>query len=423
MGYRQRFIASNLIGLLIIVGAVLVYGWYLPLNTTPETTYSDSTLLFWQDKALYTIRADGTHLTRLSPAAEADPKRQMAVSPGCTGDADAGCYILIKHVLYDALGHGLPLPINAGYQWINAPSVWAPDGIHLAYMAAHTDTGERALLVYDLQQQIVWQVADGIDDSVVPAWSAACTELMADNCYIAYGVKTPAGESGNRLAVKTIATGDTKILVTLNGRGHVLRWSSNDELFYGGGELGWFSAFTNQPYITHLQNVTVSEPSPDMMYVAYNTVPSPQKPAELWVQPFGTENESPEMVFIFKDDDSNKQSAPQQILWSTDAKSFLAFDQGELIHYNIQRKMADILYRNDASHIFKGYAFAPTKDRVALVEASFAPHDPVYRLFVVSGTGEVTALLPPTDKPIILLAWLPADFAKKLLPLLETNLS
>ncbi len=423
MTYRLKFVASKIIWLPIIIGALLFYSWYLPFRSaSTQSETGNGVILFWYDRALYTIETDGTHLTRISPAAEANPKRQIAVSPGCTAKMNAGCYVLIKHVLYDALGHGLPLPINQYYRWINAPGVWSPDGIHLAYMVAHTDTGERALLAYNVQEQIVWRIADEIDDSVVPAWSAGCTQIEADNCYIAYGVKTPLGESGNRTAVQTVRTGKTQILATLSGRGHILRWSDDDELFYGGGEVGWFSAFTNQPLKIQEKNITVSAVSPNMMYVAYNTIPSPQMPAELWLMP-NTDAASAEMLFVFKNDDSNEQSAPQQILWSTDGKSFLAFDQGELIHYNIQRKTAEMLYRNDAHHIFENCVFSPNRDGVALVEKPIASPDPRYRLFVVWNTGETTTLLPSSKTPIIVLAWLPADFSRKLLPVLETDLS
>ena len=423
MAHRLKFVVSKMIWLPIIIGALLFYGWYLPFRSASTMTDAErGVILFWYDRALYTVNADGARLTRLSPAAEADPKRQIAVSPGCTVEMDAGCYVLIKHVLYDPLGHGEPLPINRHYQWINAPGVWAPDGNHLAYMMAHADSGERALMAYNVPAQTVWRIADEIDDSVVPAWSAGCTNIEADDCYIAYGVKTPPGESGNRIAVQTIATGKTRILATLSGRGHVLRWSNDDKLFYGGGEVGWYNAFTNQPLKIGQKNVTVSAVSPDMMYVAYNTVPSPQMPAELWLAP-NTASAPPEMLFVFKNNDSNEQSAPQQILWSTDGKSFLAFDQGELIHYNIQRKTAERLYRNDAHHIFENYVFSPNRDGVALVEKPIALPDPRYRLFVVWNTGEITTLLPASQTPIIVLAWLPADFSRKLLPALETDLS
>lgn len=423
MAQRLKFIASKLIWPAIIVGAALFYGWFLPLGAIPQnSTTGNGVVLFWYENALYTINADGTHLTRLSPAAEADPKRQIAVSPGCAVDIDAGCYILIKHVLYDALGNGLPLPISSHYQWINAPGVWAPDGNHLAYMVAHTDDGARALLAYNVQQQSIWRIADKIDDSVVPAWSAGCSRIEADNCYIAYGVKTPIGESGNRVVIQNIRTGERQMLSTLSGRGHILRWSHNDELFYGGGELGWFSAFSNKPLKSRKTNIAVSVPSPDMMYSAFNTIPTPHSPAELWIEANNVQA-TPEMVFVFKDDDSNEQSAPQQILWSTDGKSFLAFDQGELIHYNIQQKTARLLYRNDAHHIFENYVFAPNKDGVALVEKPIALPDPKYRLFIVWDTGETLTLIPSSATPIIVLAWLPADFSRKLLPVLETTLS
>ena len=421
MFHRRHFFDAKIIGLLAIIGILLLYGWYLPFRATGTGEAGRGIILFWYDRALYTINADGAHLTRLSPAAEADPKRQIAVSPGCFG-ADAGCYVLIKHVLYDAAGHGLPLPINRYYQWINAPSVWAPDGNHLAYMVAHTDTGERALLAYNVQEQTVWRIADEIDDSVVPAWSAGCTDVESENCYIAYGVKTPAGESGNRTAVQNVISGETQILATLSGRGHVLRWSDDDELFYGGGEVGWYSAFTNRRLEVGSKNITASAVSPDMRYTAYTTVPSPQAPAGLWLAS-NTDAASPQKLFVFKNDDGNEQSAPQQILWSTDGKSFLAFDQGELIHYNIQRKTTETLYRNDAHHVFENYVFSPDRDGVALVEKPIASPDPRYRLFVVWNTGETTTLLPSSKTPIIVLAWLPANYSRKLLPVLKTDLS
>jgi len=60
---------------------------------------------------------------------------------------------------------------------------------------------------------------------------------------------------------------------------------------------------------------------------------------------------------------------------------------------------------------------------VALVEKPIALPDPKYRLFIVWDTGETLTLIPSSATPIIVLAWLPADFSRKLLPVLETTLS
>jgi len=423
MNYRVKFVLTKIIWIFGVGMLYLFFSAYLPMSTGVPTVTRERSgpILFWQQGALYTINDDGTYLRRISPAAEADEKRQIAISGGCTGMVDAGCYVLVKHVLYDALGHGIPLPITNNYRWINAPAAWAPDGTHIAYFVSNVAEATWALLVYDVQQQVVWQVADKIDSSVVPAWSAACTNLTSDDCCLAYAVKTPPGESGNRIAVKSLNTGNIRVFAILSGRGHVLRWSKDDLLYYGGGDLGWFSAITNAPLETHGKNVTVSAPSPDMMHLAYNTVPTPHQPAELWLQATGNEGDS-RRLYIFKNDDSDERSAPQQILWADDGNSFLAFDQGELIHYNIQHKTAVMLYRNDATQVFENYAFSPLHNGVALVEKTITLYNPKYRLFVVSETGEVTTLLPSTQQPMVLLAWLPGNFAEKLLPTYENDL-
>ncbi len=424
MNFRVRYVARQMIWVLFAAAVYFLFSVYMPAPPVPSVAREQNgPILFWYNGAIYTIKDNGTNLQKITPAAYADPKRQIAISPGCYGSVSAGCYILVKHVLYDALGNGLPLPITDEYQWINAPAVWAPDGVTLAYMVSRQESGLRDILALNVNDLVVQKMADGVDDSVIPAWSFDCKNLTSDTCYLAYGIRTPSGQSGNRVVIKNVSTGEETVLRTISGRGTDLRWSADDNLYYGGGELGWFNAFSNAPFLEQSPATTVFVPSPTMMMAAFNTVPAPDVPPELWMIPAQESNaDAAERLYIFRNHLPDGQSAPQQILWSTDGESFLAFDQGTLIHYNIQQKFAEALYRNDATDNFSSYAFSPTGNGVALVEKSIATTAPKYRLFSVSNSGEVQTLVPRGNKPIIVLAWLPEDYWKYLLPMYRNDL-
>lgn len=422
MNYRVRYVAYSLIWVATIAAIAVLLSFHLHVPDVPRVgSPQNGPILFWQNGAIYIVNDNGTGLQKITPAAYADPKRQIAVSPGCFGQVQAGCYILVKHVLYDAFGNGLPLPINQYYQWINAPAVWAPDGKTLAYMVSRMDTGQRDILALNMNDLVVQKIASDVDDSVIPAWSSACTNLLSENCYFAYGIRTPAGETGNRVVVMSIDSTKTSTLKTVSGRGTDLRWSADDTLFYGGGELGWYNAFTNTPLLIPQSSTSVLEPSPNMIYVAYNTIPAPNQPPELWLSSV-TDGLFEKQLYVFKNHLEGKQSAPQQILWSTDGKSFLAFDQGTLIHYNTDQHILATLYTTDLLDNFSGFAFSPEKDGVVLVEKSVARSIPTYRMFAVTNNGDVTVLLPRSVDPIVVLAWLPVDYGQYLLPAYRNDL-
>ncbi len=410
--YQIRYIITRSIFLtLLILGAFGIY--YRISGSSTDNRLLNGPILFWQSGALYTINPNGTQLKKITPASQTLNRRQISISSGCYTASSVGCRVLIKHVLYDALGEGVPLPITDTYVWINTPSVWSPDGRHIAYMVGQIETGDRILLVYDVEEKLIWRVADGINDAITPAWSLGCVDLSAGNCYLAYALKTKQGQVGNLINAKNMKTGDDIQFQIASGRGHVLRWSDTDELYYGGGEVGWFNVRDNQPFMVLDDAVTFRAESPIMAQTAFITVPSPEMPSELMLQ---RRDNTSTLLHVFTNQDGDERSAPPQIIWHPDGKSFLAIDQGELIRYNIEQAWLETLYHHNGAYSIQNYVSSPDGKNIALVETSISVANPTYRLFVVTRAGEVITLIPSSQTPIIVLAWLSANYEDFLLP-------
>jgi len=372
-------------------------------------------ILFWQDGAIYTIRADGTGLTRVTPALMAD-RRFTEVSPACHGLVNAPCWVLIGHVLYSASGQSRPLPLLPRTEWLNAFAAWSPDGTHLAYMLETQPDGERMLVVYDITLNLLWRVAEGVDETRRPAWSAGCADGLADDCYLAFARLPRRGQRRPQVEAIHLRSGQVTAWPLQSAWGHLLRWSADDRL-YVGGRLGWVAVATGQPLNADFGPEFAQSPAPTVDYVAYSGLLSRTEDMQTGVWLAKPGQASPRLLYAFS---SRAEAArfTQDLLWSPRGDALAAFSQGQLVHFDLSSGQVSIWYQTASVDVLKGYAFAPLGDALALVAAQYAdtPENPPHRLFVVDASGQVTILRAQSRTPILLLAWLPGDYQRHLLP-------
>jgi len=417
MNRRLMYVLAKTIPLWVVFALFLFFGVYIPFGKTFSLP-QDGPILFWQDGAIYTINADGTNLTKLTPAIGAD-QRYTAVAPGCSGQSSTICWVLIGHVLYDALGRGVPLPLNNALEWVDAPATWSPDGIHIAYAANRKTDGQRVLLIYDTAQNIVWQAAVNTDDSIKPAWSAECVDGVVDNCYLAFGQKSASGQTGKVIVAQNLSTGSAHTWTIPSSQGHILRWSTNNELYYG-GRLGWFAVVDGRRVSERATSALTMAPSPAFDQVAYYDI----RPAEDGVSAATILNlasiagDPLRTIYVFPSTLGRMNIQARQIFWAPNGSGLAAYNQGLLLHYDLQAQTMFIWYKTPTAGKFSSYAFAPSGDRVALVESQYLEHQstPQNRLLVVSRSGDVVTLRPRSSGAIVLLAWLPQHYTRYFLP-------
>ncbi|RME51106.1 MAG: hypothetical protein D6796_01630, partial [Caldilineae bacterium] len=326
------------------------------------------------------------------------------------------CWVLIGHVLYSAAGRSRPLPLLPNTEWLNAFAAWSPDGRHLAYMLENRPDGERVLAVYDVALNLVWRIAEGVDETRRPAWSAGCAGGLTDHCRLAFARLPRRGQDGPQVEAIDLAGGERTTWPLQPAWGHLLRWSANDRLYIG-GRLGWVAVATGQPLNAGFGPEFARAPAPGVEYVAYSGLLTRAGDMQtgVWLAP--PDAETARFLYAFP---SRTETArfTQDLLWSPRGDALAAFSQGQLVHFDLRSGQTAIWYQTTSVDVLKGYAFAPRGDALALVVVQYAdtPENPPHRLFVVEASGQVTILRAHSRTPIILLAWLPGDYRRHLLP-------
>jgi hypothetical protein len=327
---------------------------------------------------------------------------------------------LIGHVLYHVSGRGVPLPLLANQEWVNAPASWSPDGVHLAYPVLDKSTGDRNLLIYDVEDEVVWLTAESIDDSIKPAWSQGCVNPSFQNCYLAYAHKSEIGGQGVRIAVHDLGTWQTRERLIPGSLGSRLRWSEADRLFYG--RLNWYDLEAGTqvtPALPAPEALSLSPTADHLVYVGDQSGGQDScrvcSSYSLWLGQPTEAQLAPIYAFPIE---SNRQAARTDILWRPDGRAFATFQQGRLFYYDLSTDTTSFWTQTAATDFVDSYAFAPQGDALALVEGSYldGSEKPVYRFYTVGASGEVVTLRTRFTEPVVVLAWLADKPAPRFLP-------
>ncbi len=387
-------------------------------------------ILFWQDGAIYTINPDGTNLKKITPALRAN-QRFTAVSPGCHGLGPTPCMVLVGHVLYHISGTSLPLPTFKGTEWLKAPASWSPDGVYLAYPVANSHTGQRSLLLYNTREGVLTVAADNIDESIQPAWSTGCADGLLNNCYLAYRQKLKAGAEDAKVAILNLGSNQRQTWPWMGSAGHILKWTAANELYLG-GQPGWFNVKDGSPAGQAFNAGMTASFSPLGAYIAYSNLTALQQGSKrgIWlahlakpdtgawpVTKISPNRPLPARVFT-AEAAVDARGFTHNVFWSPQGDALAAFADGQLVHYNLPEDRVSVCFQTNAMDGLGSYAFSPLGDGLALVEEQILdnPEKPQHRLFIVYNSGETVTLRERSPEPILLLAWLPGDYEKYLIP-------
>ena len=434
-----RKFANSLTPLLWLgIGLYLFFSLRLFFDThVPEVSLQkNGPVLFWQDEAIYTINPDGTNLTKITPALRAN-QRFTAVSPGCHGLRPTPCMVLVGHVLYHISGTSLPLPTLNGTEWLKAPASWSPDGVYLAYPVANIQTGQRSLLLYNTREGVLTVAADNIDESIQPVWSIGCADGPLDNCYLAYRQKPETVAGDAKATILNLGSNQTQSWPWAGNAGYILKWTAADELYLG-GQTGWFNVKDGSPAGKAFSAGMTASFSPSGAYAAYSNLTAPQQDDRrgIWLDaPVKADSGAlPAMKIrpneqwparIFTAEAAfDARGFTHDVFWSPPGNALAAFADGQLVHYNLVEDRVSVWFQTNAMDELGSYAFSPLGDGLALVEEQFLdnPEKPQYRLFIVYNSGETVTLRERSPDPILLLAWLPGNYEKQLIPHLPAKI-
>ncbi|HHJ06204.1 MAG TPA: hypothetical protein ENK24_01760 [Anaerolineae bacterium] len=432
MNRRLASIIGKTLLLWLGIGFYLIFSLNLfsGLHVPEVSLQKNGPVLFWQNGAIYTINPDGTNLTKITPALRAN-QRFTAVSPGCHGLAPTPCMILVGHVLYHISGTSLPLPTLNGTEWLNAPASWSPDGVYLAYPVANSQTEERSLLLYNTREGVLTVAANNVDESIQPAWSTGCVDGLLNNCYLAYRQKLEVGNGGAKAAILNLGSNQRQSWPWLGSAGHILKWSAAGELYLG-GQTGWFNVRDGSPAGPAFSAGMAASFSPAGAYVAYSNLTALQqdKGRGIWLSPLAKLDTGaspvmkirpsrllPARIFI-AEAPLDARGFTREAFWSPQGNVLAAFAGGQLVHYNLVEDRVSVWFQTSAMDNLGSYAFSPLGDGLALVEEQFLdnPEKPQHRLFIVYNSGEIVTLRERSPDPVLLLAWLPGDYEKYLIP-------
>ncbi|MDH3676493.1 MAG: hypothetical protein OES12_13440 [Anaerolineae bacterium] len=402
--------------ILMIVVATLFY--------QPAAAKTGS-LLVWTRNRVYVMDIDTLTLARVGPA---KPGQLISPSPGCSGQVDEQCWVMIGETAYQvdlsiAGSHGVygVLPVGDGFRWDNTPVSWSPDGKSVAYSVLDRQTGQAELRVYNLATTEVKLKAANVEPTVAVAWAAGCASgLGAADCGLAY-IRRPA--PGNEDAVPLLvghmpATGDTREWALSNEPVFELRWTDDGELLFSQPKRHFKRAEDHAWAFQIPAGSKLANLSPSARYAVYyqpftledcQTQDLEDRCLHLgvWLNP--TEGDGDQRSLIYSVDlaDSTDTEGLNFIpIWSPDEASFVFFQAGQLINYDLEKQEATIWYKPVAGKLRTVPVFSPNEEAVAFVDNQGQGFSE-YRLVVVNPRLQPVEHIIETRDGFRILAWLP----------------
>lgn len=383
-------------------------------------------LLVWTKNRIYVMDIDSLVLERVGLA---NANEVIAPAPGCFGQTATACWVTAGQNVYnvDRAGQGQSapassLPVGEGFRWLDSAVSWSPDGLHLAYSVFH-EAGNRAeLRIYNAQTMAVQTVAQGVDATIEPAWTASCAGgLQADSCKLAFKtdpVNIGIEEVLPRLVAQTLATGEQQTWELPSQSIFELRWGPADKLLYSQPKRHFHYAEDYTPAYNMAPASKLGNMSPDGIYTVYYQAFKLQSclAAEtdeeaclhLGVWLAGRSEETQEPKLIYDVDLSQPRTAGLNFIpvWSPDGKAFVFFQEGNLIHYDVSQGEATIWYKSVRGKLRSIPIFSPNGEAVAFVDNQGEGFSE-YRLVVVNPRLQPIEHIIDTKSGFRVLAWLP----------------
>lgn len=378
-------------------------------------------LLVWTRERVYIMDIDTLNLERVGPATA---RESITPSPGCLGQTLGPCWVAVSDRLYKvAAGAGdsgqVRLPIGDGYRWVDSAVSWSPDGFHLAYGVADRHSNQTELRVYDPISQEIKIKAANIDPTVAVAWTAACAEgLNASGCKLGY--KQLPNRSEKEVSPWLIsfepATAAVEKWPLSTDEIFELRWSPDDVLLYSHPKRFFSRSIDHTPAYHIPPGSQLANMSPDSRYTLYyqpfrlKDCPSENKADDclhLGVWLISTQELDPTKTLIystpFVEHDQGLNFIP---VWSPRGDSFVFFQEGQLIYYDLAEAEATIWYHSINGKLRSLPVFSPNEEAVAFVDDEGQGFSE-YRLVIVNPKLQPVEHIIETESGFKVLAWLP----------------
>ena len=381
-------------------------------------------LLVWTRHRVYVMDIDTLTLERVAPA---NPGQLVEPSPGCYGKADTFCWVAISNEVYfvdlgAASEHKLfaQLPIRDGFTRNDeSPVSWSPDGERLAYTTVNTENNRTALGVFNVSTQKIELQIEGVDPTVAAAWTPDCANgLVAVDCELGYK-KLATGNPDETLQIlagyKPVTSIERRWVVSTTEPIFELRWSRQGELLYSQPKRHFKRADDHSPVYHLPPGGQLANMSPDSQYTVYYQpftlkdcqAETPEGCLHLGVWLEGLPDEDGPRSLIYSVNLTEAAGGLNFIpTWSLNGKGFVFFQEGKLIHYDLEKKEATIWYKPIAGKLRTAPVFSPNEEAVAFVDDQGQGFSE-YRLVVVNPKLQPVERIIETDSGFRILAWLP----------------
>jgi Tol biopolymer transport system component len=128
----------------------------------------------------------------------------------------------------------------------------------------------------------------------------------------------------------------------------------------------------------------------------------------VWLATSGDAAEEPELIYSVDLSEADQTGGLNFIpTWSPQGNSFVFFQEGRLIHYDIERKEAMIWYKPVSGKLRSVPIFSPNEEAVAFVDNQGQGFSE-YRLVIVNPKLQPVEHIIDTQQSFLVLAWLPS---------------
>lgn len=382
-------------------------------------------LLIWMKNRIYVMDIDSLILERLGTANPAEP---MAPSPGCYGQTETPCWVLAGQNLYpvdraarsNSNSAGTLAPTE-GYAWIDDGKVsWSPDGRHLAYAVFDEAKNQAELRLHNAATGQAQTLATGVDPSVAPAWTTGCASgVDAADCQLAFNTQ-PANigveEVLPAVVALYLATGEQSEWELTAGPVFELRWTVAGQLLYSRPKRHFRHVEDHTPAYKIPLASQLGSMSPDGRYTIYYqpfTVADCQADTEeeclhlgVWLTDARAQNDDPRLIYSLNLAEARRAGLNFIPIWAPDVRSFVFFQAGNLIYYDLDQQEATIWYKSLNGKLRSVPVFSPNEEAVAFVDNQGQGFSE-YRLMVVNPRLQPIEHIIETDGGFRILAWLP----------------